>query len=227
MGFDCFAVASASAVLPESTVIPALPAREPTPPRRQTPARKSAPPVSVDSPVANPSTRENAVDTVKDLRLVLEFFRVGKRLAVVNELPWLADATASREQMVLLDRILIALGKPATSTLGGPELVFRWPVDDSADLSGDFAKASQMLNGMLQARMSLGGFDWLLVLSPQCQAMLGPQGVTKFSGPVVLPELGCKAVFTHSLGAMLAVPSLKRSVWEAIQPLVGSLSDSE
>lgn len=225
-------VVSSAPPKPAAGVVPApAPVRqsEAATNRVEVPARTRKERAGPQSPAAVTSTATVAATAAgqqDELQFSLQFFRVGRRLAVLNELPYLAHGANRREELQLLDRLLNALGKPPGQTLPEPELVFRWPLDAPAGIHGrGRAEAAQLLRGMLQARRAAGGFDWLLVLAGRCEELLLPEPGSVPAGPVALNDLGCRAVFTHSLGAMLAVPSLKRPAWEALQPLVGILQD--
>jgi len=237
MGIDCFmSVASATAPTPQSpaSVVAKVPKPELLESVKATPkpggriARKSA---TVDSPASTPSPiasiQSQPTDTESsDLRFTLQFFRFGESLAVINELPYLAGAESGKEELTLLDRMLNALGKPPGRAVGAPELVFRWPLDETNPVAAkQRVEARQLLHGMLQGRIAQGRFAYLLVMAGCSEELLRPAGQAVGDQPVVMEELGCQAVFTHSLGAIVSVPALKRPVWQAIQPLVGILSN--
>ncbi|MEX2130099.1 MAG: hypothetical protein WD772_01325 [Pseudohongiellaceae bacterium] len=163
---------------------------------------------------------------IPELRFALQFFRFGESLAVINELPYLAGAETRKEELALLDRMLNALGKPPGRAVGAPELVFRWPINDGdLEATRQRVEARQLLRGMLHGRIAQGRFAYLLVMAGCSEELLLPAGHAAGDPPVLIEELGCKAVFTPSLGALVSDPALKRPVWQAIQPLVGILAD--
>lgn len=236
MGIDCFvAPAGGASPVTGATEISAPGARPNAIPRpatartlRPAPAPPGNSPATRAAPVATAAATETAESFVGDLRFTLQFFRFGKRLAVLNELPYLAANGSRPDEVQLLDRILNALGKPPARAAGEPELVFSWPLSDNAPVTADSSQdARHLLHGMLQGRQARGHFDKLLVMAGRCESLLLPPGSRATDGPLQLPALGCEAIFTHSLGAMISVPALKRPVWQAIQPLVGILSESE
>jgi hypothetical protein len=158
-------------------------------------AAKSATPAALAS--ARHSA-DSAHATVQNFQLL--FFQIDDDLAIVNQVPALARPQLQDRQMALLTNLLRWLGK---SLPAHTPRVFRWPLPGLEHMAAAMNPQTSLLHFLEQAA-SERGFRFLL--------QLGPQAVT----PAVS---AWQAFATHSLDEMLALPSLKREVWQTLLPL--------
>lgn len=151
---------------------------------------------------------------------------VNEELAVICELPWARSAALSPSCRQLLADMLKALGAPCEAERLSP-MVFSWPLAQASDMPQDAQTARHMLEGFLSRRLKLRAVPHLLVLAEQSAQFLYPVGSpVPESGLQQHPRLAVQVLVTHSLHAMEAVRELKRSTWQALQPLRQALADS-
>lgn len=154
---------------------------------------KSAAPAAPASRVA-----ENTQAGVQNFQLL--FLQVDDDLAIVNQVPALARAQLQDKQRALLENLLRWLGK---SVPPHAPRVFRWPLPGLEHMAATMNPQTSLLHFLEQAA-SERGFRFLL--------QLGPQAATPTAS-------AWQAFATHSLDEMLALPSLKREVWQTLLPL--------
>jgi hypothetical protein len=166
--------------------------------------RQGAPPATPAARVSSPAltsaprSAEAASTTVQNFQLL--FLQIDDELALVNQIPALARPQLQDRQLALLTNLLRWLGKsvPAQS----PRM-FRWPLPGLEQMAGSMDPQTSLLHFLEQAN-SERGFRFLLQLGPQAMAPA---------------THAWQAYATHSLDEMLALPALKREVWETLQPL--------
>jgi hypothetical protein len=96
-----------------------------------------------------------------------------------------------------------------------PAARFNWPLNPDDDASQALVSdAYQALQGFMGKRLHTSGNDIVLVFGSQCEDLFASSGLAQ-----LLAESSRRVLHTHSLDAMLQVPVLKRSVWEAIRVL--------
>ncbi|MDP1931388.1 MAG: hypothetical protein Q8L60_08025 [Gammaproteobacteria bacterium] len=173
---------------------------------------------AVTAPVPDSEAR------VEEARFAFAYFPINEDLAVINELPWAKAAAVSPTCRQLLAAILKALSvsceeKTLTS------MVFTWPLDDSPQTDRSAQSARHMLDGFMARRLKLRPVRYLLILAEQSAGYLFPTGFDwQQAGMRRHPHHAMDVVVTHSLNAMEAVPDIKRSVWQALQPLRAALT---
>lgn len=151
------------------------------------------------------------------------FVPVNEQLAVINELPWAGAAMLAPGSRQLLAGILKALTLPSEERHLS-SLNFVWPPPDMPAAAQGPVPARELLKGFLAQRFRIRPVRYLLVLAEQGAPYLFPDGFKLQEGGVFRhPDFDVDVLVTRSLGAMEAVPALKRDVWTALQPLLGAL----
>jgi hypothetical protein len=130
----------------------------------------------------------------------LLFLQVDDDLAIVNQIPALARPQLQDRQVALLTNLLRWLGKPLPAQ--APRM-FRWPLPGLEHMVASMSAQTSLLHFLEQAS-SERGFRFLLALGPQAVAPAAS---------------GWQTFATHSIDEMLALPALKREVWQTLQPL--------
>lgn len=195
--------ASAAPVTP-SVVAPVVVTRTPTP---------------VPTPVPAPAVEE-------DTRFAFAYFPINEELAVINELPWAKSAAVSPACRQLLAAILKALSVPCDER-SLTSMVFTWPLAEGPDIDRSAQSARHTLDGFLARRFKLRPVRHLLILAEQSAEFLFPaQFDWQQEGMKRHPHHAVDVIVTRSLNAMDAVPDIKRSVWQALQPLRAALVQS-
>jgi|GEM_PF-3808046 len=156
--------------------------------------------------------QEPALETGgEQLRFSLQFYRISEKFIVINEVPYFGLSRTEKEVNTLLGAILRALGQEVTDLANAAR--FNWPLSADDDASGLRApEAYQALQGFLGKRLDANFYDVIVVFGSQCEDLFASSGVGQ-----LLAESSNRVIFTHSLDALLKVPVLKRSVWEAIR----------
>lgn len=162
------------------------------------PAKRPAPVTQAKAPHTGESTQA----AVQNFQLL--FLQIDDDLAIVNQIPALARPQLQEKQLVLLANILRWLGK--TLPAQTPRM-FRWPLPGLEHMAVSMNAQTSLLHFLEQAA-SERGFRFLLQLGPQAMAPAAS---------------AWQAFSTHSLDEMLALPSLKREVWQSLLPLHESL----
>jgi hypothetical protein len=162
------------------------------------PASPVPAPRAVNKVVDAAADKAGAPATVQNFQLL--FFQIDDDLAIVNQIPALARPQLQDKQMALLANLLRWLGKPVPAQ--APRM-FRWPLPGLEHIAASMNPQTSLLHFLEQAA-SERGFRFLL--------QLGPQAVTPGAS-------AWQAFTTHSLDEMLALPSLKREVWQTLLPL--------
>ncbi len=169
------------------------------------PAEQRAPqrPAPVASSTqAVPRAAENTQAVVQNFQLL--FLQVDDDLAIINQIPALARPQLQDKQLALLTNLLRWLGK---SMPAQTPRMFRWPLPGLEHMAASMNAATSLLHFLEQAS-SERGFRFLLQLGPQALAPDAP---------------AWQSFSTHSLDEMLALPALKREVWQSLLPLHAQL----
>ncbi|MEX0617587.1 MAG: hypothetical protein WDZ76_04250 [Pseudohongiellaceae bacterium] len=188
-------------------------------PRSPLPGAKPSVSVSVAvEPVAvsAPETRND-----EPVQFTLRYYRVNADLAVMDETPHAGGQQDDRRERALLVAILRALGVNFSELELAGE--FAWPVTGHRDLVEKGAGAAwRGLDGYLHGRQASHGFNSLVVFAGGCAKLINSHLEVK-SGHRYWPGLEMDITVTQSLNAILTVPTLKRGVWQDLQPLYHSL----
>lgn len=176
--------------------------------------------VVVTSPTPRPIPEQIASEAT---RFAFAYFPISEQLAVINELPWAKSAAVSPACRQLLAAILKALSVPCDEK-SLTSMVFTWPLTEGPDFDGSAQSARHTLDGFLARRFKLRPVRYLLVLAEQSAEFLFPaQFEWRQEGMKLHPHHEVEVIVTRSLNAMDAVPDIKRSVWQALQPLRAAL----
>lgn len=181
----------------------------------QTPAGHSADP-SVSSSGDNGTAVQ---DDEQPLQFRVQYLQISQQLAVLQEVPWQSGNHNPAESEVLLRNILLALEQTLPARWPAAE-VFNWPLSPDLPASEATPKhATQALNGFIAMRRQRDGFANLLVFTAQIGALLAATEADQDKADFHIPKLNCHITCVTSLQAMLAVPALKKEVWQQLQPL--------
>lgn len=193
----------------------------PSEPRPVTLAAAPTPVAPLPVPQAPSPAPEQIAD--EDTRFAFAYFPVSEELAVINELPWAKSAAVSPTCRQLLAAILKALAVPCDEK-SLTSMVFTWPLAEGPDIDRSAQSARHTLDGFLARRFKLRPVRYLLVLAEQSAEFLFPaQFDWQQEGMKRHPRHEVEVIVTRSLNAMDAVPDIKRSVWQALQPLRAAL----
>jgi len=177
---------------------------------------------------ARPATPVESADMQGEAAaFAFAFIPVNEQIAVINELPRAGSPTLTPASRQLLAGILKALTLPGEErNLSSQSFV--WPSPDLPPTEQGPAPARELLKGFLARRFSIRPVRYLLVLAEQGAPYLFPAGFAITEGQLIQhPDFDVQVLATRSLGAMEAVPALKREVWSAVQPLLGALQGSQ
>ena len=159
-----------------------------------------------------------AVELSNSPSFTLRYYRINERLAVLDEVPPQGSAQLSRESLSLMQAILKALGQDGFE----PNLQveeFSWPLHSGYSMKNTpQVEAANAISGFLQMRKETDGFTNLLVFAGQVEEFLLPVDANKMARDFESSK-GYFLTVTHSLASMLAVPTLKRDVWQHLQAL--------
>ncbi len=193
--------------------VPTLSRSEPPEPGTTAPTQPIPAPVAV-----SPAAAAEAVN------FAFAYVPVNEHLAVICELPWARSAVLSPSCRQLLADLLKAIGAPCEAERLSP-MVFSWPLADAGEMPADAQTARHMLEGFLSRRLKLRAVPHLLILAEKTAEYLFPAASQPQAGELQRhPRLDVEVLVTHSLHAMEAVRELKRSAWQALQPLKQALA---
>lgn len=166
---------------------------------------------------ATPAENKDDAATAS-LHFNLRYYRINEAVAVLDEMPPQGSGQLSLESQKLLQAILKALNLDYPQ---GNERVeeFSWPVQ--AGYSPKHApevEAARGLAGFLRMRKETDGFANLLVFAGQIEALILQTDQARAARDFE-SDRGYFITVTHSLASILAVPALKRDVWQQLQPL--------
>lgn len=159
-------------------------------------------------------TETRTTQAPQSLQFRLRYWSVSEQLGLLAEEP-IASANMQQEYPALLKAILVAL-ELETPTHSEE---FVWPFSAAMPASEAGAdKAAQALRGFITKRLERDKFANLLVFSSQLLELLPEAQAHQDLADYQLAS-NVYLTRTHSLGAMLQVPELKREVWAQLQPL--------
>lgn len=176
------------------------------------------------------SNRQPAHDAEEssELRFKLLYFKINDELAVIDEVPdQVSDQSSdqsNKESLVLLRAILKALGQDTGEADLAAE-VFSWPLAGYAMKKSTSVEAGKALSGFLQMRHETDNFSNLLVFAGQVENLLPGQKLTDSAHDFDAGK-GYYITVTSSLHSILAVPALKRGVWQQLQTLKKRMEQS-
>ena len=182
-----------------------------------TPIRQS---IESPKPVLPKTETETGADLQQEnsLRFTLRYYRINEKLAVLDEVPLQGSRQLNEESLSLMQAILKALGQEDLETQPKAE-EFSWPVQSDDSMKGaPEVEAAKAISGFLQMRKETDGFTNLLVFAGQLEDILLQFNENKATRDFESSK-GYFITVSHSLASMLAVPSLKRDVWQHLQPL--------
>lgn len=185
------------------SVAPVAPTQADTDPRSKSPI-PTRPPTPLD-----PATDNEP----QQLRFSLQFYPATEKLALISEIPFMGNERIANGTARLLLAILHALDVE-TEQAPKPDR-FNWPLglEDDAAVSRS-PEAFQALQGFLRKRLESAAFSVIVVFGNQSKALFA-----QAEADTLLAAGDTRVIYTHSLGAMLQVPALKRTVWEDIRGL--------
>lgn len=162
-----------------------------------------------------------AVDSEPAPEFAFSWFSLDKRLSVLAMLPAGADRlNSSCGQM--LKRILAALSSEFRE-LRMQEHTFHWPFPDDLGLPTGQSAARQAVDGFVARRLREQPSSMLLILADDTPPFLygdrAGSGEDDSGSLCVHRQFGFAMLRTNSLHAMDANSGLKRSAWQAMQPL--------
>lgn len=197
-----------------------------TPRKTMDPAPAAATAESADvASTAAPAPMPSQV-VQEETRFAFAYFPINEELAVINELPWAKSAAVSPACRQLLAAILKALSVPCDEK-SLTSMVFTWPLAEGPDFDRSAQSARHTLDGFLARRFKLRPVRYLLILAEQSAEFLFPaQFDWRQEGMRPHPHHAVDVIVTRSLNAMDAMPDIKRSVWQALQPLRAALVES-
>ena len=106
-------------------------------------------------------------------------------------------------------------------------MVLGWPLEGAAAATpSGRTDARDTVRFFIRGRMAGRRGVTLLIFAGVSGELINDGDADLYQGqmPAWLKELDCQVVMTHSLGALLQVPQLKKAAWLALQPLVGMIS---
>jgi hypothetical protein len=191
--------------------------------RPTVPASPSVPAARAE---AAPTAAVPATASTEAVHFAFGYIPVNDHLAVICELPWARSAVLSSPCRQLLADMLKAIGAPCDADRLSP-MVFSWPLAEAGEMPADAQTARHMLEGFVARRLKLRAVPNLLILAEQSAQFLFPAADQPQAGVLrVHPRFPVQVLVTHSLHAMESVRELKRSAWQALQPLKQALADA-
>ncbi len=160
-----------------------------------------------------------------ELRFSILYFSINEKLAVIDEVPHQISDHLNKESSALLRAILKALGQDVSNADLKAE-PFSWPLGTGYSKKNSPAiEAGKALAGFLQMRQEIDGFDNLLILAGQLESLMLNQENTKPKHDYK-SDKGYFITVTSSLHSILAVPTVKREVWQKLQMLKSRIHKS-
>jgi hypothetical protein len=188
--------------------------------RAATSSARRAPDTAIraESTVSAADAAEDKSVEQSELSFTLRYYRINEKLAVIDEVPTLGSRQQSEQSHVLLLAILKALGQEDSALSQNPD-EFSWPLQGGYSMKNPAeVEAAKAIAGFLQMRQETDGFLNLLVFAGQVETVLLSADENK-SARDFESSKGYFVTVTHSLASMLAVPTLKRDVWQHLQAL--------
>ncbi len=171
--------------------------------------------------VSTNATADAATEDSTPLHFQLLLFPVDTDLVILAQIPALAASRLQQTQQQLLGNILRWLGKtwPANTA----PRVFKWPLPGVA-ITNNRKEAGASLTHFLEQAAIEQPFRACLLLGEQAAECLD-DSVVRHAKAKTRPW-PWQLHATHSLDEMLALPSLKREVWQSLLPLHAALERS-
>jgi hypothetical protein len=165
--------------------------------------------------------RASETEKEDSLNFSLRYYRINEKLAVIDEVPPQGSSRLGTECLLLMQAILKALGQESSDQNGDALAAeqFSWPLSTGYSRKNSAkVEAAKALSGFLQMRKEVDGFANLLVFAGQLENVL----LNSDADPVLRDfesDKGYYITVCNSLASMLAVPTLKRDVWQHLQAL--------
>ena len=183
-----------------------------------------------DQRIKSHKIAENDLDPeviTDELRFSLCYYRVNDRLAVINEIPHLQGNTNQADAIALLKSILLALDLDISNCVFKAEKL-NWPlIEELSPHNDQIINAKNALLGFIKIRQEIDKFSNLLIFAGQIEDLLLIQEEKIEKRDYRAVDSDFFITLTSSLQSMLALPILKRDVWQQLQPLRQRLSSSE
>lgn len=164
----------------------------------------------IHQPAAESSKAVEAGDQLQfQMVLLLAGNLAGNNVAICNQIPALAKGQLSNKEQQLLHNMLQWLGCPLQNNMGAR--FFSWPLPGIA--GSRLLAGNSLLSFLQQARQEMA-FSHLLLMGSSSLECLEEYRTANNSAKVDWEQYS-----THSLAEMLALPSLKKSVFQLLLPL--------
>lgn len=181
----------------------------------RTPGLLSEPPKPMARPERKSDSAQEQTAASAELQFQMLLLQADNGVVICNQIPMLARQGLSEKEQRLLHNILLWLG----CTLQ-PQTVqrrFTWPLPGLG--VGTRKLAGKSLNGFLeQAQQELKYSSLVLMGSSSLECL------EEFRADQSSQNPAWQQYTTHSLSEVLALPELKRSVWQQLLPLHARLS---
>lgn len=175
----------------------------------------SEPPKPKTHPERKSGSGQEQTAASAELQFQMLLIQADKGLVICNQIPMLARQGLNEKEQRLLQNILLWLGcKLQPQTV---QRRFTWPLPGLG--AGTRKLAGKSLNGFLeQAQQELKYSSLLLMGSSSLECL------EEFRADQSGQNPAWQQYATHSLSEVLALPELKRSVWQQLLPLHARLS---
>lgn len=153
------------------------------------------------------------------LNFSLNYYFLSDKLAVLEETTKNGSVFHRKEYLNLLRKIVSALGVDVENQSFNTESI-SWPVAGVSALPIDQKSAArQMLNGYIRRKSQQAKFANLLIFADTIPDFFTSKKKSDGENDFFNDEEGFHLTICEALGEMLAVPELKRNVWNSLQPL--------
>jgi hypothetical protein len=186
---------------------PDVPAAARPEPARQPAGRTASPAPAVTA--TGPARSTPAADGQPAFQVLL--IPADKGLVVCNQIPSVSRPALGRDELQLLQNLLLWLGCKLQE--GAAQRHFAWPLPGLRESEPGLAGRS--LQGFLAQAQQEAGFTRVL--------MLGSSSAECLQSALGEATPSWQTWYTHSLSEMLAMPALKRSAWQSLQSLHAGL----
>ena len=162
---------------------------------------------------------ERIHDNGSTLSFSLNYYFLSDKLAVLEETTKNGSVFHRKEYLNLLRKIVSALGVDVENQSFTTESI-SWPVAGVSSLPIDQKSAArQMLNGYIRRKSQEAKFANLLIFADTIPDFFTGKKKSDGENDFFNDEEGFHLTICEALGEMLAVPELKRNVWNSLQPL--------
>ena len=160
--------------------------------------------------------RGEAVSVAGSMRFDLGYFMTGRGVAILYEIPPVAEDEDKARAKELLAAILLACGLDADHHSPRPfHEAFNWPLENDLGLSSSDQAGAAALAGFIRRRHDGDRFEELIVFAGVVEPLIAEIGL----------EMPFKQTLLASLSAMLSFASLKREVWADLQPVLARIEN--